>query len=95
MHFGQVLDKFEKANEKLVSPSIDDYNNLPPNIKVNYPNYNSYKSTVNNNNLQTRLAMKAQLQGLKENYVINSNGPARDKDKFDEEADELISKIGV
>lgn len=92
---GQLLDSYEKSNNSLKSPTTQEYNDLPEAIKNQFANYNAYKIKVDGDNHQTKLAMKAKIQEMKSQYSDYTKGKPEDKVKFDEEADALISEIGV
>ena len=90
---GQLLDSYEKANLNIKSPTPAEYNALPPDIKAQYPNYNSYKTAVDTNNAVTRTAMSNKLKNQKTDYISYTGGNASEKNDFDAEADLLISEL--
>jgi hypothetical protein len=92
---GHLLVTYKEGHDNMRSPTPQEYDALPPDIKANYPQYIDYKNTVDAGHLQTRNAMKAKLQQHKSQYISITGGNASHKAIFDTEVDELISDLGV
>lgn len=90
---GQLIDNFEKVSSILKAPTMEDYNNLPEDIKSQYKNYNEYRQAVELNNATTKTAMIEKITELKTKYKEYTKGSDSEKMDFDTEADVLISKI--
>jgi hypothetical protein len=92
---GQLLDNFEKSNDSLKSPTKKEYDDLPPDIKDQYANYEAYKKAIDDQNVVTRNAMKVKIAEMKTKYTSYTGGSASEKSNFDSEADALIATINT